>query len=279
MTVYGRHGNLIRILYLGVAAIVYLVTIGGRLGRKKSVVLCYHGIPPEQKQRFGRQMEKLIGRFPDICITFDDAFENLLENVLPLLNELRIPAIVFAVPGNLGKSPQWNIAVDHPEYNEKTMTVQQLKSIQHALISIGSHTQTHPDLSKLSPDQLRWELFESKRNLEQLLGKPIENLALPHGAYNQDVLRIAQEAGYKRIYTSEPKRVRNLDAGVIGRFSMSPEVWPIEFYLTCHGAYSWLCIFRRSVKFFRRVWQQVDVAPQINQCKRLDSNELHHRYR
>jgi perosamine synthetase len=255
MTVYGRHGNIIRVLYLAGAAILYLLTIGGRLRWKKKVILCYHGIYPEQKQQFEQQMAKLSQRFPDACITFDDAFENLIDNAMPVLDEFRIPAIVFAVPGNLGQSPKWNIAADHPDCKEKTMTAQQLKSIQNELIAIGSHTQTHPDLSKLPPEQVRWELTESKKKLEQLLDKSIEDLALPHGAYNQNVLRIAKEIGYKRVYTLEPKLVKeNQEVGVISRFSMSPDVCPIEFYLTCAGAYSWLYSFRLLLKRIRSLF-------------------------
>jgi peptidoglycan/xylan/chitin deacetylase (PgdA/CDA1 family) len=239
-------------VYLAISALWYLVTLGGWLNKKAGVILCYHGIRPGQKQQFERQVVLLSRQFPFVRTTFDDAFENLLDNALPLLNKLHIPAIIFAVPGNLGKSPQWNIATDHPEYSQKTMTAQQLKSIQNEWITIGSHTQTHPDLSKLPPDQVRWELLESKNNLEKLLGKPVEDLALPHGAYNADVLRIAQEAGYKRVYTLEPKLIReNQKSGAIGRFSMSPDVWPIEFYLTCCGAYAWLYPFRKLLKRLR----------------------------
>jgi len=251
-------------LYLFIAVFCYLITLGGRTLKGNRIILCYHGISKEQRERFRLQMSKITDNASvidkcerkqlsrKICITFDDAFENLLENVLPLLNELRIPAIVFAVPGNLGQSPKWNIAPDHPEYNEKTMTIEQLKSIQNDLITIGSHTQTHPDLSKLPPDQMQWELIESKKNLEQLIDKPIDDLALPHGAYNQDVLRIAEEIGYKRVYTLEPKLGRaNQKTGAIGRFSMSPDVWPIEFYLTCCGAYCWLFPFRTAMKWIR----------------------------
>ncbi len=252
MTVYGRHGNFIRVLYLIGAIIWYLLTIGGRLGRKKIVVLCYHGILTAQKWRFEQQMIQISRRFRRVRITFDDAFENLLDNALPLLNTLGIRVNIFAVSENLGHVPKWNIAREHPDYIEKTMTVEQIRDIQSDLISIGSHTQNHPDLSKLPPEQVQWELIESKNNLEQLLGKPVEDLALPHGAYNEEVLRIAQEAGYKRVYTLEPKLVNeNQETGVIGRFSMSPDVWPIEFHLTCCGAYSWLHLFRRSVRFLR----------------------------
>jgi peptidoglycan/xylan/chitin deacetylase (PgdA/CDA1 family) len=254
--VYGGNNVLIRILYILVAMAGYVLTAGGRLRCNKAVVLCYHGVLPKQREQFKRQMARLSGcggRSPKVFITFDDAFENLLDNALPLLNEFRIPAIVFAVPGNFGQSPKWSIAAEHPEYNEKVMTEQQLKSISSDLIKIGSHTQTHPNLSTLSGEDVRWELTESKKNLEKLLDGPVEDLALPHGAYNTEVLRIAQEAGYKRIYTLEPKMVReSQEMGVIGRFSTSPDVWRIEFYLTCAGAYSWLFPFRKLLKKFSK---------------------------
>jgi peptidoglycan/xylan/chitin deacetylase (PgdA/CDA1 family) len=248
MTIYGRHGNIVRLLYLVLAIVWYILTVVGRLVRKKSVVLCYHGVCPEQKYRFERQIAKIVGSFPDVRITFDDAFENLIENALPTLIEFKMSASIFAVPGNLGHTPQWNISSEHPEYHEKTMSAQQLKMIQSDLITIGSHTQTHSDLTKLTSESIRWELVESKKNLEQLLGKTVDDLALPHGAYNQDVLDIAREAGYKRIYTLEPSLANYDQEGKIGRFSMSPDVWPIEFYLTCCGAYSWLFYFRKLIR-------------------------------
>lgn len=263
MEMYAKHGLLVRITYMILAAVNWLLL--GWWADRKTIVLCYHGITERQQNAFRNQIVWLSGHFAKkallprkswdyryVLLTFDDAFENLLDNALPLLNKLHIPAIIFAVPGNLGTSPQWDIAVDHPEYKEKTMNAEQLKSVQNEWITIGSHTQTHPNLSKLPPDQVRWELIESKKNLEQLLGKPVEDLALPHGAYNADVLRIAQEVGYKRIYTLEPKLIReNQKSGAISRFSMSPDVWPIEFYLTCAGAYSWLYPVRKLLRRLR----------------------------
>jgi len=254
MTVYDRHGNPIRILYLVIAIIWYVLTAGGRLRCCKAVILCYHGVLPKRREQFRRQIVSLSGRgrcSPRVYMTFDDAFVNLLDNAIPILSKLKIPAIIFAVPGNFGQTPKWNIAAGHSEYNEMIMTAQQLQSIQGDLVTIGSHTQTHPDLSKLLSDQVRWQLTESKKNLEQLLGRPVEELALPHGAYNQEVLRIAQEVGYKRIYTLEPKLGDSQESGVFGRFSMSPDVWPIEFYLTCCGAYAWLYPFRKCLKKLR----------------------------
>lgn len=256
--VYKKRGVGCRLIYLMVSILWYLVTTGGRFNRNKIVVLCYHGVRPEQKQRFEWQVKWInrntIERIKGyIWITFDDAFSNLLDNALPILEQNQIPAAIFVVSGNLGAVPRWTMPANHPEYNEKTMTAQQLKGINKELFTIGSHTQTHPDLSKLLPPQVFCELYESKKNLEQLLGKPIEDIALPHGAFNRDVLRIAEEAGYKRIYTLEQKRTGvSQEIGTIGRFSMSPDIWKLEFILTCTGAYAWLLPWRRILAMVRK---------------------------
>lgn len=272
--VYARHGLTVRFIYLGVSLACYLLSGFGRLNAARKIVLCYHGVTGIQFDRFRKQMEVLARRFTEesvpgsdenhlnkssrIVLTFDDAFANLLDNVLPTLEQYRIPAIVFAVSGNLGKKPNWAIAEDHLDANELTMTADQLQILsKQPLIRIGSHTQTHPDLSRLLPEKARQELADSKHDLEQILSRRIEDLALPHGAFNDTVLKIAREVGYKRIFTLEPRLISNdtLYEGLIGRFSMSPDVWPIEFYLTCVGAYAWLLPWRkglRRIKLFKK---------------------------
>jgi peptidoglycan/xylan/chitin deacetylase (PgdA/CDA1 family) len=134
------------------------------------------------------------------------------------------------------------------------MTTEQLVAVsKNPLFRIGSHTLTHPDLAKIRPDQLKTELTDSKLRLEYFLGSPIEDLALPFGSYNTEVLRMAREAGYKRIYTVEPKPINPMsEEPVIGRFSMSPDVWKIEFLLTCCGAYTWLYPWRRLIRLIRQ---------------------------
>lgn len=276
MTIYSKNGLVVRVVYLSVSLFFYIISVICRQKDKDSIVLCYHGIGNDQQQRFREQMCRLAEhsalpqisyrdgkkslKTPTVVITFDDAFENLLDNAIPILEEFQIPSIVFAVSGNPGKVPGWNIAPGHPEANEVTVTAEQLITLsRNPLIRIGSHTLTHPDLSRLSADQIQWELAESKRDLEQWLSQPVEDLALPHGAFNDTVLQIAREVGYKRIYTLQPKLMSEgqLQEGVIGRFSMSPDVWPIEFYLTCSGAYAWLLPWRSFIRGVRRLLQRV----------------------
>jgi peptidoglycan/xylan/chitin deacetylase (PgdA/CDA1 family) len=64
-------------------------------------------------------------------------------------------------------------------------------------VTIGSHTLSHPNLLLLSMDEVRRELKESKRRLEQVSGKPVRHLSYPNGLWNDKIARIAKECGYE----------------------------------------------------------------------------------
>jgi peptidoglycan/xylan/chitin deacetylase (PgdA/CDA1 family) len=262
--IYGKHGIIGRFIYLLVACFWYTMTFAGRLRYGKSLFLCYHGISSGQQSQFKWQMSHLASlkgntleqdNSHNVYVTFDDAFENLLNNAIPILEKLQISAIIFVVPKNLGTTPQWNIATDHPDCHERTMTAEQILSFSnHPTIHIGSHTLTHPNLAELTPQDINAELLESKIYLEKLLGYSIDKVALPHGSYNRTVLAIAQEVGYKEIYTLDPiLHSHASEEKKIGRFLMSPNVWRIEFILTCAGAYTWLYSFRLFLKRLRQL--------------------------
>ena len=274
MAVYAKHGIVVRLLYLTVSGLWYLLSAAKFWADGSTVVLCYHGIMEGQRERFRRQVSgmarwsasqagpgrqsRLRGRrSPCVRITFDDAFENLLKNALPVLAEFGVPAVIFAVPDNLGRTPQWDMAPGHPERGERIMTAEQLRAISGEDVTIGSHSQTHADLTRLSVEALQRELTESRVRLEELTGRPVRDLALPYGACNDRVVEMARQAGYERIYTLEPRVHASQDfGGVIGRFSMAPDVWPIEFYLTCKGAYVWLHVFRKGISLVRSLFRR-----------------------
>jgi len=263
-----KRGTIVRLIYLTWAAAWWVLTGFSRSVRGRVVVLCYHGVTPRQRRSFERQMRLIADRATDVslltstqsgnqnrprvCITFDDGFSNLLDTALPIMHELHIPSIVFAVTGNLGDKPRWEMPVGHPEAEELVMTAEQVRAAAGCgLCRFGSHTVSHPDLTTISKDQLIKELVDSKASLEHLLGVEVEDLALPFGDYDERVIAVCKASGYKRVYTLNPCLVSPQDGVTkIGRFSMSPDVWGIEFLLTCAGAYSWLGPWRR---FLRRI--------------------------
>jgi peptidoglycan/xylan/chitin deacetylase (PgdA/CDA1 family) len=67
------------------------------------------------------------------------------------------------------------------------------------LIDVGAHTVTHSILFSLTPQEQSWEIKESKRRLEEILGKAVPSFAYPFGGqcdYTPETVQIVKEAGY-----------------------------------------------------------------------------------
>ena len=76
----------------------------------------------------------------------------------------------------------------------------EILEMSKAGIEFGSHTRTHPRLSSLSGEYLRSEIADSKRILEERLGKQVEYFAYPYGdkaAFNEETVAEVRKAGYK----------------------------------------------------------------------------------
>lgn len=86
------------------------------------------------------------------------------------------------------------------------MTWDQVRTMQDGGMEFGSHTHTHPILSRLEPAQLESELTDSRRILERELGRRCEVISYPVGmgeAVDGEVSAAAMRAGYRLGCTYE----------------------------------------------------------------------------
>ena len=121
------------------------------------------------------------------------------------------------------------------------MTAEQLKALPTDLIQFGSHTRTHPVLTKLDEGKARDELINSRRELEAMLGRVIKAFSFPYGAYNERLIQLCREAGYDRVFTTDPVfAFRQMDDFVVGRVAAEPTDGGLEFRLKVAGAYRWV---------------------------------------
>jgi peptidoglycan/xylan/chitin deacetylase (PgdA/CDA1 family) len=78
------------------------------------------------------------------------------------------------------------------------MTWDQVRAIDRKrLVDFGAHTVTHPILSRCSVAVMRQEILESKRVLEERLGRTIQSFAYPNGEpedYNEEVVEVVRAA-------------------------------------------------------------------------------------
>jgi peptidoglycan/xylan/chitin deacetylase (PgdA/CDA1 family) len=63
-------------------------------------------------------------------------------------------------------------------------------------IEFGAHTVSHPRLTKIPLEKAREEIEESKREIEEKLGKQVKCFSYPYGDYNAEIIEIVKEAGF-----------------------------------------------------------------------------------
>jgi peptidoglycan/xylan/chitin deacetylase (PgdA/CDA1 family) len=77
-----------------------------------------------------------------------------------------------------------------------------LRSLDPELITVGSHTLSHPILTKLSGEEIETEIVESRRCLEQRLERKIDFFCYPNGAYDRRAYQLVQKT-YRAAVTTE----------------------------------------------------------------------------
>jgi peptidoglycan/xylan/chitin deacetylase (PgdA/CDA1 family) len=126
-----------------------------------------------------------------IVMTFDDGFANFFTHGLPVCERHGIQVTVFCVAGFLGKSSSWDALP-----KQSHLTKSQIREISRLGHEIGSHTLSHANLTFLSEKELRTELSESKKILEDCTGKPVTSLSFPFGRINRRVWEAAKRIGF-----------------------------------------------------------------------------------
>ena len=249
------------------------------------VVLMYHSVKRDERERFARQIDQLARLahpvYADsqaqnsdsrrhVAVTFDDGYHSVLENALPILRARGVPATLFVPTQHLGKSPGWITDARHRDAGERLLTADELRYMQEAGALIGSHGVTHRPLTQVSAAEVLAELVESRRQLTKILGQDVALFALPYGAGSTEVVRLATSAGYTRLFLNVPvHRVSSADP-LVGRIEVSPTDWPLEYRLKIRGAYQWLpwamtakrkvmSVLRRLVKAPRRSRTRIEV--------------------
>ena len=131
-------------------------------------------------------------------ITFDDGYADNLYEALPILQEFSIPATFFVTSGFIGSNKEFPWDGGHSPTRKEYRQLSHDELIQLAnneLVTIGSHTLTHRQLSSLSYEEQKKEIIIGHHLLEELVGKKLNAMSYPFGNYNdinvfsQDICR------------------------------------------------------------------------------------------
>lgn len=184
----------------------------------------YTTITPDQLMahlKYGRPLPE-----KPVLITFDDGYLDNYTTAYPILKKYKQRAVFFLIAGSIGTDPRF-------------MNWKQAKEMSDNGMVMQSHTVHHVNLTKLPPAEAYQELEESKRIIEEKVGKPVRYLAYPTGAVDKTSAQMVKASGYRAAFS-----VR------FGEASIDSDLYAIER----------IPIFRSS-RTFRSFFVRLNAAP------------------
>lgn len=131
--------------------------------------------------------EVLDGKMPlpekPVLLTFDDGHRDFFTDVLPVLMKFHVKATSYIISGFLGGSD--------------FMTPEQVKEIEKSgLVDVGAHTVHHVALKGKSETEDKYEVTQSKKDIENLIHAPVVSFAYPYGSFDTQAEKIVKDAGF-----------------------------------------------------------------------------------
>jgi peptidoglycan/xylan/chitin deacetylase (PgdA/CDA1 family) len=144
---------------------------------------------------------KAKGPAKPVAITFDDGFSDQLR-AIDILKKYNFKSTFYIIVG--GQSSDYCIGANKKNggCGDSYLSWDEIKRISDSgTVEIGSHTIDHLQLSALDEASQKFQIFESKKTLEEKLGKPITSFAYPYGKFNQVSINLIRQAGYSNATT------------------------------------------------------------------------------
>lgn len=126
-----------------------------------------------------------------VILTFDDGYGSVFDRAFPVLEEYGMSATVFLTVGD-SDAPGPDDSL--PSLNgARMLRWREIRDMRDRGIDFGSHTLTHPDLTRLEGAGIEHEIRKSKEIIEDFLGIPVSSFAYPYGRYNEGSMEAVRQ--------------------------------------------------------------------------------------
>lgn len=144
-------------------------------------------------------------------ITFDDGYEDVFYNALPILKKYNYTAVCYFVTDLIGKYNKW-------DENKKNfiklnlMNIEQIKIWFKSGMYIGGHSSSHSNLLFLNSTKKKNEIANPKKFFKEKLYIDINLFSYPFGKYDKETIKIIRD-NYSYAVTTNRSRYK------VGKFN------------------------------------------------------------
>ena len=165
-----------------------------------------------------------------IAITFDDGYKDNYIYAFPILKKYNLPATIFIITDLINRADK--------------LSWDEIKEMQNSgIITFGSHTLGHKDLINIKSEQdLKRQIFDSKKILEEKLGCRVDAFSYPRGGFNERIKQLVMQAGYKLAVATNPgRKFANDDIFALKRLRISANANNLfVFWIETSGYYNFI---------------------------------------
>lgn len=113
---------------------------------------------------------------------------------------------------------------ERPTRQSPVLTWDELRQLANDGVTLGSHTQTHPIVTWLSPEKMRQEIRGSQQDLQREIGAALPIFCYPNGNHSEEIAQLLKDEGIKVAFTTipSPNELETSNLLRLGRTCVTP---------------------------------------------------------
>lgn len=126
-----------------------------------------------------------------VMLTFDDGYMDFYTDVVPIIKKEQVKSVEYVIADFLNR----------PNF---MFTFQLQELAKNPFVEIGAHTMDHVWLKGITRQAAEYQISQSRKDLQKITNLPIDSFAYPYGAFDQQAIELAKNAGFSNAVSTIP---------------------------------------------------------------------------